>query len=250
MTDFGKSILESAVRDHPESIPAKKILENFHHFVNINEVLNGKWEWGWGSYMFNGLNYIWQRETLKKQEALFRVGEKSKNALEIGVYLGHSLLILLISNPDLKITCIDNDDRFSPKVVDYLNKNFGNRLFFHLGDAVKIIDTLPTGSFDLVHVDADHNNEAVMKQFNSAKRCALSDAHFVFDDYEATRGTIDLLLKENILKSLVLPNCLWTNIVTQLVVKKEDKIIDDKQQHTNRPIDQPDKYEVYYSSIG
>ena len=110
MTDFGKSILESAVRDHPESIPAKRLLENFHHFVNIHEVLNGKWEWGWGSYMFNGLKYIWQRETLKKQEALFRVGEKSKNALEIGVYLGHSLLILLISNPDLKITEIFNAD--------------------------------------------------------------------------------------------------------------------------------------------
>ena len=217
MSDFGKSSLEAAVRDHPESIPAKAILENFSHFVNLHDILDGKWEYGWGSYMFDGRTYKWQRDTLKKQEALFRVGETTSNVLEIGVYLGHSLLILLISNPNLKITCIDNDTRFAPKAVEYLNSHFGNRVTFFLGDAVDIINSLtPISNFDMVHVDADHNNEAVLKQFHAAKKIACEKAYFVFDDYEATRGAVDSLLVSNVLKKLVLPMCLWTNIVTQL----------------------------------
>lgn len=217
MSDYGKSILEAAVRDHPESIPAKYILDNFHHFINLHNILDGKWEFGWGSYMFNGRKYEWQRETLKKQEALFRVGEQSKNVLEIGVYLGHSLLILLISNPTLKITCVDNDQRFAPKAVEYLNKAFNNRITFYLGDATNIINSIkPENNFDLVHIDADHNNEAVLRQFNASRKISTRDAFFVFDDYEATRNTIDSLINTNIVRQLVLPNCLWTNIVTKL----------------------------------
>lgn len=217
MSDFGRASLEAAVRDHPESIPARVMLTNFDHFINIHNILCGKWEYGWGSYMFDGRSYEWQRATLKKQEALFRVGEKANDVLEIGVYLGHSLLILLISNPNLRITCVDNDARFAPKVVEYLNSQFGNRVTFFLGDAVEVINDLPTYiKFDMVHVDADHNNEAVLKQFYAARKFTLNDAHFVFDDYEATRAAVDSLLNTNVLKKLVLPMCLWTNIVTQL----------------------------------
>jgi len=218
MTDYGRSILESAVHDHPESAPAKCILDNFNHFINLHNILEGKWEYGWGSYMFNGVKYEWQRETLKKQEALFRVGEKAKNVLEVGVYLGHSLLILLISNPELKITCVDNDQRFSPKVVDYLNKEFNNRVTFHLGDATDVINSLQSeNKFDLVHIDADHNNDAVLKQFYASRKVSTDDAYFVFDDYEATRGAIDHLIRTNVIEKLVLPMCLWTNIVTKLL---------------------------------
>jgi hypothetical protein len=217
MSDFGRAILESAVRDHPESIPAKTILENFSHFVNLHNILGGKWEFGWGSYMFDGRSYQWQRETLKKQEALFRVGENATNVLEIGVYLGHSLLLLLISNPNLKITCVDNDSRFAPKAVEYLNSQFNNRVTFFLGDAVDIVNSLPTSNkFDMVHIDADHNNDAVLKQFQASRKFACMNAHFVFDDYEATRGAVDSLLASDVLTKLVLPMCLWTNIVTQL----------------------------------
>jgi hypothetical protein len=221
MGDYGRIILESAVRDHPESIPAKVILDNFHHFINLHTILDGKWEFGWGSYMFNGRKYEWQRETLKKQEALFRVGEKCKNVLEVGVYLGHSLLILLISNPNLKITCIDNDSRFAPKAVEYLNKMFDNRINFYLGEATNVIESLsPENKFDFVHIDADHNNMAVLKQFDVSRKISTDDAYYVFDDYEATREAIDHLLQKNIVTQLVLPNCLWTNIVTRLTAPR------------------------------
>ena len=216
---FGREILEAAVRDHPESVPAKALLDNFHHYEAIHTVLNGKWIDGWGSYMFNGQEYKYQRETLKKQEALFRVGQVSRHILEVGVYVGHSLLILLASNPNLKITCIDIDSRYSPKVVDYLNSQFNNRVTFILGDAIEIMKTLPENTYDAVHIDADHNIPAVTAQFNEARRLAKNGAFFVFDDYEALRPAIDGWISENILHHVFTPWCLWTNVVTNLLKK-------------------------------
>jgi hypothetical protein len=222
---FGREILEQAVSHHPESVPARVLLENFHHFEAIHGVLKGQWIEGWGSYMFDGRTYRYQRETLKKQEALFRVGAAATGAaatgsnvrvLEVGVYVGHSLLILLVSNPTLRITCIDCDGRYSPLVVDYLNKHFGNRVDFILGDAVEAMKRLPAGLFDVVHIDADHVIPAVTAQFTEARRLARPGATVVFDDYEALRPAIDGWISAGILQAVETPWCLWTNIVTRL----------------------------------
>jgi hypothetical protein len=211
MNDYGKSILESAVRDH-DSFPAKVLLENFHHFVALN---NG-FHRGCGSYLFNGQNYVYQRETLKKQEHLFFAGQRSSRVLEIGVYVGHSLLILLLSNPTLRITCIDNDSSFSPKAVEYLNKHFGDRITFYLGTAEDVLSTQDLGTFDCIHIDADHNEEAVARQFTMSNRFAEPGATYVFDDYEAVRSLIDGWISRGTLEHVFTPWCLWTNIITRL----------------------------------
>lgn len=216
---FGRESLEAAVKDHPESTPAKVLLDNFHHYEALHTVLNGEWIYGWGSYMFFGDVYTYQREMLKKQEALFRVGQVSRHVLEVGVYVGHSLLILLASNPDLKITCIDIDSRYAPKVVDYLNSHFNNRVTFILGDAVEIMKTLPDNTYDCVHIDADHVIPAVTAQFTEARRLATLGAFIVFDDYEALRPAIDGWIDEKILNHVFTPWCLYTNIITNLLKK-------------------------------
>jgi len=222
--DFGKNLLLSAVKDHPESETAKILYDNFNHFEQIYKVLDGKWEKGWGSYMFNGIDYKWQRETLKKQEALFNIAKNNdvKNVLEIGVYIGHSLLILLLANPNLKITCIDNDTRFSPKVVSYLNKVFDNRILFIQGNAQEILPVLSRleQTYDIIHIDADHTNEAVTQYYNLSKPLAKQNSYIVFDDYEATRCLIDSIIKYDNLDIVTIPFCLWTNIV----LKKKAKL--------------------------
>ena len=211
----GKDKLKAAVHDHPESETAKVLLDNFHHFEEIYQIVGGKWENGWGSYLFDGCSYSYQRATLKKQEALFNVGKRSTLVLEIGVYLGHSLLILLVSNPNLRITCIDNDERFAPKVVSYLNSVFNNRITFYLGNAIDILPTL-TESFDTIHIDADHTIDAVRSQFQLSIPHATPNAFIVFDDYEAVRPIIDEWITKNVLTHITTPWCLWTNIVTRL----------------------------------
>lgn len=212
MTDYGRSVLEAAVYDHPESVPAKVLLDNFHHFVALN---NG-FHRGCGSYLFDGQTYKYQRETLKKQEHLFYTGQQSTRVLEIGVYVGHSLLILLLSNPNLLITCIDNDSSFSPRAVEYLNKHFNNRIVFYCGSAEEVLQRETLGTFDCIHIDADHYEYAVSRQFELSRKFAEPDALYVFDDYEAVRPLIDRWMTDGTLIHVFTPWCLWTNVITRL----------------------------------
>ena len=215
---YGRDKLSNAVQWHKDCVTAKVLHDNFHHFIQLYDAVGREHIHGWGSYLFNGLEYSYQLETLKKQEALFRVGQKVSHLLEIGVYLGHSLLILLLSNPTLRITCIDNDARYSPKAVEYLNQHFGNRITFHLGDATEVLKTLPYHEYDAIHIDADHTQEAVRSHFLHSLPLAKKNAYIVFDDYEATQSLIDQFVFDKTLSVIELPRCLWTNIVTQLNV--------------------------------
>jgi hypothetical protein len=215
---YGELELLKAIEWHKDCLTARVLHNHFHHFIQLYDAVGRGHIHGWGSYLFDGLKYSYQLQTLKKQEALFRVGQKASHLLEIGVYLGHSLLILLISNPTLRITCIDNDARYSPKAVEYLNQYFGNRITFHLGDASEVLKTLPFDEYDAIHIDADHTHEAVRSHFVHSLPLAKKNALVIFDDYEATQSLIDKFITDKVLTIVELPKCLWTNIVTQLNV--------------------------------
>jgi hypothetical protein len=215
---YGEGELLKAIEWHKDCLTARVLHNHFHHFIQLYDAVGRGHIHGWGSYLFDGLKYSYQLQTLKKQEALFRVGQKASHLLEIGVYLGHSLLILLISNPTLRITCIDNDARYSPKAVEYLNQHFGNRITFHLGDASEVLKTLPFDEYDAIHIDADHTHEAVRSHFVHSLPLAKKNALVIFDDYEATQSLIDKFITDKVLTIVELPKCLWTNIVTQLNV--------------------------------
>ena len=213
---YGEGELLKAVEWHKECVTARVLHDHFHHFIQLYDAVGRDHIHGWGSYLFDGLKYSYQLQTLKKQEALFNVGQKVSHLLEVGVYLGHSLLILLVSNPTLRITCIDNDARYSPKAVEYLNQHFGNRITFHLGDATEVLKTLPFNEYDAIHIDADHTHEAVQSHFVHSFPLAKKNAFIVFDDYEATQSLIDKFIADEVLTIVDLPRCLWTNIVTRL----------------------------------
>ena len=70
-----------------------KLLNFEYHFRNIFEVCSFSFLIC-GSYLIDGLNYEYQIETYEKQKLLYEKS-KNKNILEIGTYMGHSLLIIL-----------------------------------------------------------------------------------------------------------------------------------------------------------
>jgi len=212
---FGKEILEQYVLENPGT-PLTVLLENYHHLIALNTIQNGKFTYGCGSYLFDGLTYSWYSGMAKKQEALIRAGKESTYLLEVGVYLGHSLLLLLLSNPTLKLECIDIDSELSPKAVEYLNAEFGNRITFHLGDALTILHALPSDTFDAVHIDADHYVPAVRAQFYASIRLVKDGSLVIFDDYEATQDLIDGFIADGTLAIVDRPMCKWTNIVTRI----------------------------------
>ena len=57
-------------------------------------------------------------------EDLFEKAKISNSVLEIGTYMGHSLLIMLLANPKLKVTTIDMVEKYSKASTDYLQNEF------------------------------------------------------------------------------------------------------------------------------
>ena len=222
---FNREALEEIVRRHPDSFPAQALLNGFHHFEGLHDVLHGRWVPGWGSYLFNGETYAYEPRCLKKQEELYTYSMTAKNAIELGVYLGHSLLLMLMANPALKITAIDCDETYAGPAVRYLNEHFGNRITFLKGDAVEVMKTLQSGAYDLLHIDADHNDAAVKAQFNESLRLATAGATYVFDDFDAIARTVGDLVQGGILEIKALPSCLWRNCVAMLTNRFETDAI-------------------------
>ena len=82
----------------------KKIKKDFD---GIYKACGNKFFYSCGSYLINGKSYRYDKEMLNKQLLLYNLAKKHKTVLEVGVYMGHSILIMLASNPKLEpIKCI------------------------------------------------------------------------------------------------------------------------------------------------
>ena len=72
----------------------------------------------------DGKNYKLLDDIYNKQILLFNKVKDKSNILEIGTYMGHSLLIMLVSNPKINVTTIDLNDRYAKPVTSYLTSEF------------------------------------------------------------------------------------------------------------------------------
>ena len=183
------------------------------HFFGIYKACDQKFWHGCGSYLIDGKKYEYQKSLIKKQELLFKLAKKNKSILEIGVYMGHSILIMLASNPNLKIVGIDSDDRFSPKAINYLKKKFPkSKVNFILGDSIENLKKI-NRKFDLYHIDGDHKPKKIYNEIleciriNKAKRIKI-----LFDDIDTMQKVERAILKCFKVKKFIKPNMKYRNL--------------------------------------
>ena len=138
--------------------------ELIFHFNEIYKKCGNSFHVGWGSYLFNGHNYIYDSRMLEKQKLIFNLAKKNTSVLEVGVYMGHSLLIMLLANPKLKITCIDIESCYSLPAVEYLKENFKHaEINFIKGNSIKLLKDIKE-DFDLFHIDGSHSPFVIAKE--------------------------------------------------------------------------------------
>lgn len=122
-------------------------INNYNLFI---ELLKDNFELGIGSYLTDGKNNVYDYTKYDKQKLIFNTAKNAKEVLLIGDYRGHLSYVMLLANPDLKITCIENTNY---KIPDYLlnNKNF--KLICENKEEYKlcILNTL-SNNFDLIHI--------------------------------------------------------------------------------------------------
>ena len=160
-----------------------QLLESEKHFNNIYKECSYSFKKEIGSYLFDGKKYQYTIDFYPKQKLLFEKSKNKENILEIGVYMGHSLLIMLMANPYAKITCIDIDDTYSGPATRYLQKEFPNsKIKFIKSDSLKILKNLDD-KFDFFHIDGVHKNKVITKEFNYCINLRKNNKiEFIFDD--------------------------------------------------------------------
>ena len=145
-------------------------------------------------------------EFRSKRRLLSLLALSKKNILEVGFNAGHSALLLLTANPDLKYTAIDLN--FNPYVIecfDYLKSVFGDRICLQVGDSQielpKLLDK--NSSFDGYIIDGGHSIPVAQSDLLNIIKYAGNDAVICFDDSDSPK--LRALLNYHILSGTLFP---------------------------------------------
>jgi hypothetical protein len=106
-----------------------------------------------------------------KQVDLYICSLISKNILNIGFSGGYSTFLMLISNPDVNIVCVDDmKHTYSRECFDYLQQTYPNRLQLLEGNSIDIIQKYSQeNKFDMVNIDGCHDFRELNLDFWNAK---------------------------------------------------------------------------------
>jgi hypothetical protein len=195
-----------------------RLLENKHIFYEIYEACNKKFSRGCGSYLFDGQTYTYSKVMYEKQELLYNSVKNATSVLEIGTYMGHSLLIMLLANPSLKITCIDISDEFTGSAVRVLNKYFNNAIRFIHSDSLTALSTI-TDTFNFFHIDGHHDVNYITQEFNIIKnfnKTTTNILHIIFDDQDCLVPLQNYIITNYKVLKHVIPSCKWNNVYFEL----------------------------------
>ena len=195
-----------------------KLLEKRNIFYEIYEACGNKFQKGCGSYLFDGQTYKYCDLMYEKQELLYNNMKNVKNILEIGTYMGHSLLIMLLANPELKITCIDINNEFTLPAVSILNKYFNNAITFIHSDSLSALKIIYQ-TFDFFHIDGYHDNDYITNEFVLIKKLnnRLDNVlRIIFDDQDTLKKLQnEISINYNVINKII-PDCPWNNIYFEI----------------------------------
>ena len=197
------------------------LVKNKHIFYEIYKECGN--QFGCGSYLIDGQSYQYCDIMYEKQELLYKSVKGVKNALEVGTYMGHSALIMLLSNPTLKLTCIDIDQTFAGPAVRVLNKYFNNAITFIHGDSIESMSQM-TDRYDFFHIDGSHHSNIISQEFDLCAKLNnnVSELHIIFDD-QTCMGALQRDIESRfVVEVKIIPECSrpnWSNLYYKLITQ-------------------------------
>ncbi len=197
----------------------KKIKKNFQ---GIYKACGNKFWFTCGSYLIDGQKYKYDKRMLGKQILLYNLAKENSRILEVGVYMGHSMLIMLASNPKLKITGLDIDKRFAPKAVNYLKKKFTNsKIELVLGDSIENLNKFKS-DFDLYHIDGDHRPIKIYKEIYACiKLHKKKKIKILFDDVDMMASVEKILFTSFKIQKFNKPKSRHRNLYVEMILTKK-----------------------------
>jgi predicted O-methyltransferase YrrM len=127
-----------------------------------------------------------------------------KNILEIGFNSGFSSLLMLISNPRIKINCIDiGYHSYTLPCYKKIKETFGERIDIIIGDSTKVLEQI-NEKYDLIHIDGGHEDNIVINDIYHSLRMSKYGTTIIMDDYDFPNINYiwNMFIKINELKDL------------------------------------------------
>lgn len=217
--DYGKNRIPL---DHEYG---QRLAMNFHHFEALQNILLETihlWK-GCGSYLMDGNDMKYADCMYPKQVSLYEAAKDAKHVFEVGVHGGHSLLIMLLANPCMRITCLDICYWIhTEKCIEYLRSAFPNAtIVLYKGDSRDVLASVDKKIFDeypldLAHIDATHELHIIEQETKEVLKIVRPGKTLVYDDYQ-TNGlphAISHTWKDQ-MELIRVPQCPWTHCVVK-----------------------------------
>jgi predicted O-methyltransferase YrrM len=107
-----------------------------------------------------------------------------KNVMEIGFNSGFSTLLMLLTNPNVYISCFDlGEHKYTMPCYKMLKETFGDRINITIGDSTKTLQNV-NGNYDLIHIDGGHSTEVADIDIINSYRLSKNRTILIMDDYD------------------------------------------------------------------
>ena len=106
-----------------------------------------------------------------------------KDVMEIGFNSGFSTLLMLLTNPNINITCFDlGEHTYTMPCYNKIKETFGNRINIIIGDSTKTLQKV-NAIYDLIHIDGGHSTEVANSDIINSYRLSKQGTILIMDDY-------------------------------------------------------------------
>jgi predicted O-methyltransferase YrrM len=179
MSIFLNSKKDNEINNNIEK--TKKIINNYllPIIYNSGELLEGNIFMIHNTYTYTDL-YLNKVKNISN--LLFN--KNIKNVLEIGFNSGFSALLMLISNPNIHLTCYDIGlHKYTLPCYLKLKELFPDRINIVIGDSTIMLKE-NNNIYDLIHIDGSHKTEDAESDIRNSFRLSKHGTILIMDDYD------------------------------------------------------------------
>lgn len=153
------------------------------HLEKIEEIVKSCGTYIEGNCFTCNNIFLYAPDMIPKQLNIMEFALKCTNVLEIGFNAGHSALLMLIVNPNLKIDIFDiNHHKYTEPCLNYLNSVFNNRITAHWGNSNETLKNIKESKWDGFHIDGSHEEEITIRDLNNIYNLSKDSDLIMIDD--------------------------------------------------------------------
>ena len=178
------------------------------HMFNIADILNKVGERIEGNLICDiSSDNLTDEVNRSKIHNLLKLSEGKSKICEIGVNAGHSLLLMVSSNPAAEYVLFDlGGHRYTRPCVEYIKNAYPSTKITEVyGDSNltlrEYVSSNEPNTFDMIHIDGGHETHTVVNDFIYTQFLLKKDGVVIFDDYNFgnIKQVVDYYVSRNII---------------------------------------------------